>query len=93
MSKGRALQTCLTKGGQFIVLQDLGGSDGGVGEENVPGPTSVRINLASGLVVSRRRSRGPISRRNSIPSLISVEEIVPLVGVSGRNSASYQLEE
>ena len=36
----------------------------------------VTINMASGLVVNRR-SDAPISRRNSIPSLVSVDNIVP----------------
>ena len=59
------------------------------------GPASVRINMASGLVVNRRRSFLTISRSNSIPLLVSVEDSVLLfvsVGgivsyISGRNCA------
>ena len=47
------------------------------GAGNVTGPASVRINMASGLVVNRRRSISPISKRDSILSLVSVEYIVP----------------
>lgn len=55
------------------------------GAENVLGPASARINMALGLVVSRRSS-APISRRNSIPSLVLVEEIVLPCGCQWKES-------